>query len=131
MTLSLIFLRGEDHEKDNRYDAGAGCDLYALLLKLLHKQEIFDEGMVLACYLSCKTEGAFRGFLAMKLITMIQLYVLYAAKFPHKVEMPIAATKLAICNIAQSVRLLLPEKAEHSSTTHLFHSRYSKNSENN
>ena len=65
--------------------------------------------MILAGNLTGQLDRTLGCLLAMKLVAMLQFDMLHAIESPHKVEMPIAAAKLAIGDIRQAMRLLLTD----------------------
>ena len=68
----------------------------ALALKCLDKLKVLDEGVVLAADGAGHHGGIGRGLLVMEHITRTRGTALNAIEAPHKIEVPVAATELAI-----------------------------------
>ena len=76
----------------------------------LHELEMFDERVVLARNRARDHRGIGRGFLIVELVALAARAALDALQAPHEVEMPVAATELAIGHNLQAGSLLLGDE---------------------
>ena len=68
------------------------------IFELLHEFEMLDKRMIFAADFAGHFDRTRCGFLAVKEVTVIQLDFLDTVESPHKVQMPIAAAKFAVCD---------------------------------
>ena len=106
LLLAIAAVERDFGERLNRRRDGLACNV-ALALKCLDKLKVLDEGVVLAADGAGYHGGVGRGLLIVEHITRTRCAAFNAVEPPHKVEVPVAAAKLAIGDDLQAGGLLL------------------------
>ena len=106
LLLAIAAVECDFGERLDRRRNGLARNL-TLALKHLDKLKVLDEGVVLAADGAGHHGGVSRGLLVVEHIARTRGAAFNAVEPPHKVEVPVTATKLAIGNHLQAGSLLL------------------------
>ena len=106
LLLAIATVERDFGERLDRCRDGLACNV-ALALKCLDKLKVLDEGVVLSADGAGHHGGIGRGLLVVEHIARTRGTTLDAVQPPHKIEVPVAAAKLAIGDDLQAGGLLL------------------------
>ena len=106
LLLAVAAVERDFGERLDRRRDGLACNV-VLALKCLDKLKVLDEGVVLAADGASHHGGIGRGLLVVEHISRTRGATLDAVQPPHKIEVPVAAAKLAIGDDLQAGGLLL------------------------
>ena len=113
LLLAIAAVERNLRERLDRRRNGLACNV-ALPLECLDKLKVLDEGVVLAADGAGHHGGVSRGLLVVEHIARTRGAAFNAVEPPHKIEMPVTATKLAIGNHLQTGGLLLVHQVANS-----------------